>query len=79
MITLLGFDEDSIEFGITGELAMQIAKLCGSPYGFAPNRTKAACRVTLFGESLTEFVCNVSSQDQEGDRDLFTCADPDCG
>lgn len=81
MIELLGFDEDSIEFGISGELAMQIAKLCGSPFQYEPNRTKAVCRVTLFGDHLTPEFCSVNTHATSGDANqsgFFDCPDVDC-
>jgi len=85
MIEFLGFDEDSIEFGITGETALQIAKLCGSPFNMVPqDRMKAACRVTLFRDPLTTEFCSVTDQSPRRELvsespGLFDCSDPDHG
>jgi len=83
MIKVLGFDDDSIVFGTSGELAMQIAKLCGDPFKYEPNRAKAVCRVTLFGDTLTPEFSSVNNTAPGGDTadfpDFFDCPECDRG
>jgi len=73
-VELEGFDEESISFTLRGSAAKLIATMCGDPFGFAPNRTKAEVCVTLYGEDLTREFCNdtIDSRGDDSSQGCFT-------
>lgn len=73
-VTLEGFDEESISFTLRGSAARVIATMCGDPFGFSPNRTKAEVSVTLYGEDLTNDFDSDNSQGR-GDRSQLDLID----
>lgn len=57
-IKFVGFDEDSVEFEITGVSALRLARWLGEAEGWTPqDRRKAVVHVTLFREDLTDANC----------------------
>lgn len=82
MIELLGFDEDGVEFRLTGFSAYQVAVLCGDHFGYKPTdpddaRINAVVHVTLSAEPLTDANCihnihaalgAVSTENPHGDQ-----------
>jgi len=71
-VQLDSFDEESINFTVTGRTALQIACLIGDPFGYTVNRAKALVTITLFGEDLTRENCTENSQ-RPGERPPAGC------
>lgn len=80
MVKLLGFNDESISFEVSGQQGLDIARLCGAPFGYEPRFSSVAVAVTIFREGI-DFGPETSYASPRGEPeryDLFNCSDPDC-
>lgn len=81
-ITFLGFDDEGVEFLVTGVTAKTWAVLLGAARGVEPSpRTDAVCHVTLRRHPLTHDASHTRIDTAEDDRELHFfdgCWDPSC-
>lgn len=62
-----GFDEDSVQFTISGRSAIRLATELGDTQGYVPNRKTAVCYVTLSSEALTDEFLSTNSHNRGDD------------